>query len=405
MQPEVNTLIETKSASSEKVVALEAQYLFPIFKRAAFFPVRGEGVWLYDSAGKRYLDLLSGIATNALGANHPRIVAAINRQAGLTHVSNLFFHPSQGLLAETLCRLSGMTRVFFCNSGTEASEAAMKMARGLAFKRGETGRGEFVALENAFHGRTLGALTITHGAKYRDPFEPLVPGVRFVPANDLERLAEAVTEKTAAVFIEPIQGEGGIIPLSVEFLRGARQLCDRQGALLVFDEIQCGLGRTGSWFVFQDVGVKPDLVLLAKSLGCGFPLAAVLGTERVRDALGPGEHGTTFGGGPLACSVSLEFLRVLEEENLLDHVRQVGAYLRTRLEALKEKKGRIQEIRSAGLMVGIDFGQDATGLVPQLLGDGFVTNCTHQTVLRLLPPLILEQEHVDLFVDALEKRL
>lgn len=390
---------------SAAIAARESEYLFPIFKRTPFFPVRGEGVWLYDAEGRRYLDLLAGLATNALGANHPRIVEAIGAQAGLPHVCNLFYHPYQGELAERLCNLSGMQRAFFCNSGTEAVEAAMKMSRALARRRGEQDRTEFVALENAFHGRTLGALTITHGAKYRDPFEPLVPGVQFVPAGDVPALSAAVSKKTAALFVEPIQGEGGIFPLSKSYLETARRLCDERGAVLVFDEIQCGLGRTGSWFVFQSVGVRPDLILLAKSLGCGLPLGAVLGSEKMRDALAAGEHGTTFGGGPLACRVALALLKVVEEQNVLKHVSEVGNYLRARLEEVQKRTGRIQQIRASGLMVGIDLGQDATQLVPQLLEDGFVTNCTHQTVLRLLPPLILEKQHVDLFIPAFEKRI
>src|SRR3989442_638949 len=304
---------------------MESPHLYPTYPRPDLLLERGEGWRVRDAEGREYVDLIGGIAVNALGHAHPRILAAISEQAGrMIHASNLFHHPFQEPLARRLAELSGLARVFFCNSGTEAVEAAIKLARARARARGEPERTVLVALEGSFHGRTAGALSVTWEESYRTPFEPLLPGARFVPAEDEAALRDAVRLDTAALLIEPIQGEGGVRVLSTGFLAAAREACDRAGALLVFDEVQCGLGRTGRWFAYQDAGVLPDLACVAKPLACGLPLGALLGREETAGYLGRGRHGSTFGGGPLACRVALEFLDVVEADGLLERVRRTG---------------------------------------------------------------------------------
>lgn len=382
----------------------EEQFFLPVFKKAPFRPVRGEGVYLYEESGKRYLDFLAGLAVNALGYNHPDLTRAIQDQCTkVLHVCNLFYHPYTGPLAERLVSLSGMKRAFFTNSGTEAVEGAIKMTR--AHARGRKGKIGIVALEKSFHGRTLGALSLTHAEKYRLPFEPLLPGVQFVPPNDIQKLRAAMSDEVAAVIMEPLLGEGGVIPLSTPFLREARSLCDRHDALLILDEIQSGLGRTGSAFCFQKHGIVPDIVVLAKSLGAGLPLGAILAGEKAEFVLHHGDHGTTFGGGPLACRAALTFLDVLERDGLVLHADTTGAYLRLRLSELKKEFSCIEDVRGEGLIVGVEMSIDVPALVGELLQEGFVANCTAGNVLRLLPPLIIQKEHVDAFVGGLRKVL
>ncbi|MGA9496110.1 MAG: acetylornithine/succinylornithine family transaminase, partial [Terriglobales bacterium] len=333
---------------------LESKLLLPTYERQPILFVRGRGVYLWDSRGKQYLDFLSGIGVNALGHNHPAITATIKRQAGrLIHVSNLFFHEYQAELARMLTEISGLDRVFFCNSGTEAWEGALKLARAFAQmdplgKGNRNGKTRILAMDNSFHGRTIGALATTGQPKYRAPFVPLMPGVTFVKFNNLEDLEQKFDSSVCAVCIETIQGEGGICPASAEFLKLASRLTKASGALLVVDEIQCGLGRTGRHFAYQHYGVLPDVVTVAKPLACGLPLGAILTTERVAKCMHPGMHGTTFGGGPLACAVAIEFLR--EEKKLLKHVRTLGEYFRAALEALDARHKSIQDVRGTGLM-------------------------------------------------------
>jgi acetylornithine aminotransferase/acetylornithine/N-succinyldiaminopimelate aminotransferase len=397
--------------SLASVSRMEAKLLLPTYERQSILFVRGRGVYLWDSRGKRYLDFLSGIGVNALGHHHPAIQAAIKRQAGrLLHVSNLFFHEYQAELARLLTQISGLDRAFFCNSGTEAWEGALKLARAFAqMKNRNTHKPKWriLAMENSFHGRTFGALATTGQPKYRAPFAPLVPGVSFVKFNDLDDLQRKFDSSVCAVCIETIQGEGGICPVNPEFLELASRLTKRSGALLVLDEIQCGLGRTGRHFAYQHYGVLPDVVTVAKPLACGLPLGAILTTERVASCMHPGLHGTTFGGGPLACAVAIEFLR--EERKLLKHVRALGGYFHTALKALKKDKKHqsIQDVRGAGLMqaVELDSPELAKAVVRQLLQEGIIINRTHETVLRFLPPYVIQKKHVDQVVKALDRAL
>jgi acetylornithine/N-succinyldiaminopimelate aminotransferase len=397
--------------SLASVSRMEAKLLLPTYERQAILFVRGRGVYLSDSQGKRYLDFLSGIGVNALGHGHPAVQAAIRRQAGrLIHVSNLFFHEYQAELARRLTEISGLDRAFFCNSGTEAWEGALKLARAFAQMNNRNGskanpKTRILAMENSFHGRTFGALATTGQPKYRAPFVPLMPGVSFVKFNDLDDLRRKFDSSVCAVCIETIQGEGGIRPVNAEFLELASRLTKQSGALLVLDEIQCGLGRTGRHFAYQHYGVLPDLVTVAKPLACGLPLGAILTTERVASCMHPGMHGTTFGGGPLACAVAIEFLRA--ENKLLKHVRTLGEYFHAALEALDKKHKSIQDVRGAGLMLAVELDSPelAKAVTKQLLQEGIIINRTHETVLRFLPPYVIQKKHVDQLVSALDAAL
>jgi acetylornithine/N-succinyldiaminopimelate aminotransferase len=397
--------------SLASVSRMEAKLLLPTYERQPILFVRGRGVYLWDFQGKRYLDFLSGIGVNALGHSHPAVQAAIKRQASrLIHVSNLFFHEYQAELARLLTDISGLDRAFFCNSGTEAWEGALKLARAFAQMNNRNGskanpKTRILAMENSFHGRTFGALATTGQPKYRAPFVPLMPGVGFVKFNDLGDLQRKFDSSVCAVCIETIQGEGGVCPVNPEFLELASRLTNQSGALLVLDEVQCGLGRTGRHFAYQHYGVLPDVVTVAKPLACGLPLGAILTTERVASCMHPGLHGTTFGGGPLACAVAIEFLR--EEKKLLKHVRALGEYFHAALEALDKKHKSIQEVRGAGLMqaVELDSPELAKAVAKQLLQEGIIINRTHETVLRFLPPYVIQKKHVDQLVKALDAAL
>jgi acetylornithine/N-succinyldiaminopimelate aminotransferase len=395
--------------SLASVIRSEEQLLLPTYDRHKILFERGRGVYLWDSRGNRYLDFLSGIGVNALGHAHPAIQATLKRQAGrLIHVSNLFFHKYQSELAKRLTKISGMDRAFFCNSGTEAWEGALKLARIYARTRNTNGhrpKWRMLALDNSFHGRTFGSLATTGQAKYRDPFVPLLPGVGFVRFNDVEDLKHQFDAGVCAICIETIQGEGGICPVSPEFLQLARQLTESSDALLILDEIQCGLGRTGRYFAYQHFGIQPDIVTIAKPLAAGLPLGAILTTNRVASSMHPGMHGTTFGGGPLACAVAIEFLRALEE--LLDHVREIGSYFQGQLAALKVRHDCIRDIRGMGLMLAmeLDSADAAKAVVSTLLAKRILINRTHETVLRFLPPYIIQEKHVDEVIRALDSAL
>jgi acetylornithine/N-succinyldiaminopimelate aminotransferase len=391
------------------VIRSESKLLLPTYDRQRVMFTRGRGVYLWDSEGRRYLDFLSGIGVNALGHGHPAIRSALKRQAGrLIHVSNLFFHEYQAELAKRLTKISGLQKTFFCNSGTEAWEGALKLARAFARTQNSNGhkaKWRLLALENSFHGRTFGSLATTGQEKYRHPFAPLVPGVGFVAFNDAEDLKRQFDGSVCAVCLETIQGEGGIHPLSQEFLQTARQLTDRTGALLILDEIQCGLGRTGRYFAYQHYGVTPDIVTVAKPLAAGLPLGAILTTNRVASGMHPGMHGTTFGGGPLACAVAIEFLRVLD--GLMRHVRAIGEYFCAQLEMLKARHHCVREIRGMGLMLGMELNSadTAKAVVAQLLQKGILINRTQETVLRFLPPYVIQEKHVDQVIQALDSAL
>ena len=395
--------------SLASVIRSEQKLLLPTYDRHKILVDRGRGVYLWDTDGHRYLDFLSGIGVNALGYGHPGIQAVIKHQAArLIHVSNLFFHEYQSELAKRLTRHSGLDRAFFCNSGTEAWEGALKLARAYARVNNSNGhkpKWRILALDNSFHGRTFGSLATTGQAKYRVPFAPLLPGVSFVTFNDTEDLKRKFDGSVCAICMETIQGEGGIRPVTPEFLQLARKLTDSTGALLILDEIQCGLGRTGRWFAYQHSRVKPDIVTVAKPLAAGLPLGAVLTTNRVATAFHPGMHGTTFGGGPLACAVAIEFLRVAEK--LLPHVRKVGAYFHTQLEVLKGRHACVREVRGKGLMLAmeLDSADAAKSVVNQLMKRRILINRTNETVLRFLPPYIIRQKHVDEVIRELDSAL
>ena len=393
----------------EALIRSEARLLLPTYERQPVLFTRGRDVYVWDENGKRYLDFLSGIGVNALGYGHPAIQATLKRQASrLIHVSNLFYHEFQSQLAGRLTEISGLDRAFFCNSGTEAWEGALKLARALARAENNNGhkaKWRILALENSFHGRTFGSLATTGQAKYRHPFAPLVPGVGFVAFNDLDDLRRQFDSSVCAVCLETIQGEGGIRPVSRAFLELARQLTEKSGALLILDEIQCGLGRTGRYFAYQHYGVRPDVVTVAKPLAAGLPLGAILTTNRVALGMHPGLHGTTFGGGPLSCAVAITFLKTLD--GLLHQVQERGEYFRSRLETLAAKHKSIREVRGLGLMLGleVDSSDTAKGVLGKLLQQGIIINRTHEKVLRFLPPYTIEKQHIDQLIRALDGAL
>lgn len=386
----------------------EARYLMNTYRRPPVLFTHGRGCYLYDDRGRAYLDFLGGIAVNALGHAHPRLVRVIRQQAArAVHISNLYHHPFQGPLARKLAQWAGLDRVFFTNSGSEAVEGALKLARAYARQNAKGGspKTRILALENSFHGRTFGALAITATPKYREPFAPLVPGVEFVRFNDLADLEAKFDDTVCALVFETIQGEGGIFPVSEAFYACARQLCARHDAALIADEIQCGLGRTGRPFAYQKFAESPDIVVVAKPLAGGLPLGAILAREKFAAVFSPGIHGTTFGGGPLACAAALEFLRVVEEEKLLDNIRARGQELRAGLEKLAAKFDFVREVRGEGLMLGMELAGDGNPYVRQALRRGLVINCAHDRTLRFLPPFIVRAQHVREFLSKLEQVL
>ena len=392
----------------DNIRAAEARLLVQTYERTPVLFVRGEGVHLYDENGAAYLDFLSGIGVNALGYAHPAVTATIAAQSQkLLHTCNLFYHEGQAELALRLTEISGMDRAFFCNSGTEAQEAAMKIARahaGVLRAEGKTIGTKILAFENGFHGRTMGAVSTTHKAKYREPFAPLIPGVEFVRFNDAADFRAKFSNEVCAVVIETLQGEGGIHLATPEFLATVREMTQQTGALLIADEIQCGLGRTGQWFGYQHSGVLPDVVTLAKHLGGGLPIGALLCTDETARAITPGMHGTTFGGGPLACAVACTVVDTLRQQNLLEHVRTVGSYFQDKLRALAQKHTCITAVRGLGLMLGAELANAelAKQVAAQMLERRILINRTSETVLRFLPPYVIERLHVDQVVEALD---
>jgi acetylornithine/N-succinyldiaminopimelate aminotransferase len=393
----------------EQIKAAEARLLLPTYERNPILFVGGKGVHLIDEKGQQYLDLLSGIGVNALGYAHPAIERAIINQArALIHTSNLFYHQGQAELALQLTERTGLDRVFFANTGTEAWEGAMKLARahaGLLRSEGKTIGTKFLALEQSFHGRTFGSVSTTYKPKYREPFGPVVPGVEFVRFNDVADLRAKFSNEVCAILVESIQGEGGIRPLTQEFFAEARALTSSTGALLIVDEIQAGMGRTGKWCGYQHYGIRPDVTVLAKPLAGGIPLGAILCTEEAARAIHAGMHGTTFGGGPLACAVAIAVIDTMENEALLAHIAEVGDYFQQRLRSLAEKHESIVDVRGKGLMLAaeVDSADLAKLTVAEMLKRHIVINCTSDTVLRFLPPYILEQEHVDTAIAALDE--
>lgn len=389
----------------QELQQIDAQCVMATYARQPVVFVRGCGARLWDAEGKEYIDFLGGIAVDAIGHCHPRVVRAIQKQAEvLLHVSNLFYTEPQFRLAQKLTAVAGMDNLFFCNSGAEANECALKVARKWG-KRKDPPAVEIVAVEGAFHGRLFGTLSVTAQAKYQQPFEPLLPGVRIVPRNNVQALEQAVTESTCAVILEPIQGESGVHPLEVEFIRSARELCDRFGALFIFDEVQTGMGRTGAWFMWQRLGVKPDLLTVAKALGGGLPIGACMACGEAAKVLEKGDHGSTFAGGPLVTAVALATIETIEEENLLENARVMGDYLRERIGSWMGKYP-IVETRGVGLMIGFDLSVPvAREVVSEALRQGVVVNATGDNTLRLLPPLNLSREQADEGLRRLETAL
>lgn len=395
----------TATAAPASVVDLEKQYLFQNYARYPLVLARGKGCYLYDTSGKRYLDLIAGIGVNALGHAHPRLMKVIREQAArMIHSSNLYYHEYQGPLAERIAKASGLDRVFFCNSGTEAVEGALKIIRAHGRKISPE-KFETVALLDSFHGRTFGALSITGQENYRRDFEPMLPGARFTPRNDIAALERTAGDRTAGIVLELVQGEGGIHPLDPAYVRKARELADRHNALLVFDETQCGVGRTGTYFSYQmgERVVMPDVIVAAKPIGCGLPLGFVAATEGAASNLAPGMHGTTFGGGPLACRVALEFFDILD--TLMPAITQTGSYFRMRLTGLAQKHSCIKDVRGYGLMIGVELEFSGKQIVLDAMAEGLLINCTHNTVLRALPPYILTEQDVDRAIRVLDKVL
>jgi len=392
----------------DQIRAAESKLLLQTYERNPILFIRGEGVHLIDEGGAKYLDLLSGIGVNALGYGHPAIERAIvNQSRALIHTSNLFYHEGQAELAMRLTERTGMDRVFFSNTGTEAWEGALKLARahaGLLRSEGKQIGTKFLALEQSFHGRTYGSMSTTYKAKYREPFAPGVPGVEFVKFNDVADLRAKFSNDVCAILVEAIQGEGGVRPLTREFFAEARKLADSTGALLIVDEIQAGMGRTGKWCAFQHYDIKPDVTTLAKPIAGGIPLGAILCTEEAARAIHAGMHGTTFGGGPLACAVAIAVIDTIESDSLMKNAIEVGNYFQEQLRGLAAKHDCIKDVRGKGLMLAaeLDNADLAKQTVAEMLKRRILINCTSDTVLRFLPPFILERRHVDEAIKALD---
>lgn len=373
------------------------------------FPVvldHGEGVYLYDTDGKKYLDFAAGIAVSGLGYSNEEWKEALKEQIDhLVHTSNLYYNTTCGKAARLLKKASRMDRVFFTNSGTEAIEGALKAARKYAWAKG-TGRYEFIAMTNSFHGRSMGALSVTEHEAYRTPFEPLIPGVKFAVFNDLDSVKKLVTEKTCAIILEPIQGEGGINLATPEFMEGIRALCDAEGILMICDEIQCGMARTGAMFAWQKYGVKPDILAMAKAIGSGVPVGAFAMTEEVAEySLKPGDHGTTYGGNPLVCASVAKTLEIYEREQMTEHVKEVGAYLTEKLDALVQESDRVLERRGTGLIQGIRLNGPVGDVIQEALKEGLLIISARSDVIRMVPPLVIENRHIDEMIRILQKVL
>ncbi len=393
----------------DQIRAAEARLLLQTYERNPILFVRGEGVHLIDEQGDRYLDLLSGIGVNALGYAHPAIENAIAKQShALLHTSNLFYHEGQAELAMRLTERAGLDRAFFANTGTEAWEAALKLARayaGVLRSEGKQIGTKFLALEQSFHGRTFGSVSTTHKAKYREPFAPVMPDVEFVRFNDIEDLRAKFSNEVCGILVEAIQGEGGVRPIAQEFFAEARKLASSTGALLIVDEIQAGVGRTGKWCAYQHYGIQPDVTTLAKQIAGGIPMGVMLCTEEAARAIHPGMHGTTFGGGPLACAVAIAVIDTIEKDGLLANATEVGDYFQQRLRELSKRHDSVIDVRGKGLMIGaeLDSAELAKLTVAEMLKRKIVINCTSDTTLRFLPPYILKREHVDTAIAALDE--
>jgi len=382
---------------NNKTISMDKQYVMSTYGRLPVVFVRGKGAELWDSDGKRYLDFLAGLAVNGLGHCHPAVVSAIQRQAELLmHTSNIYYTEQQPKLAEMLADSSKMDKVFFCNSGTEANEAAIKLSRKWGKKKGSDRKFRIVTAIDSFHGRTMGSITATGQAKYQKAFTPLVPGFDYVPFNDVEALRAAVSEDTCAVMFEPIQGESGVYPATQEYLAEARSLCDKYDALLVLDEVQTGLGRTGKFFAYEHFGIIPDVMTLAKTLGGGFPVGACLARGKAADVLEPGDHAATFGGNPLACAAGIAAMTTILEDALVENARDTGEYFKDRLCVFKKSRTDVSEVRGMGLMLAIEFKTPvARAIVNRCLEKGLLCNAIRDNIIRFLPPMVIAKKHVD----------
>lgn len=382
---------------------LDDKYIMNTYKRYPLQVIRGEGVFVFDEKGKKYLDFLSGIAVNALGYGHPKILKVIKEQSeDLIHISNLFYTQPPVMLAKKLCKISGMDKVFFSNSGAEANELAVKLAHAKG-RISKNNKHKIICMESSFHGRTIAALSLTKSDKYGDKFAPLVEGVVFVPFNDNEVLENTFNDDIAAIIIEPVQGEGGINLAKPEYLKLARDLADRHDAILIFDEVQAGLGRTGELFGHTSSNVEPDIITLAKPLGAGLPIGAVLMNDSSASILTYGDHGSTFGGNCLVTATALTFLEVLEEEDILNNVKNMGKLFLERLNKLKDRYSFIKEVRGKGLILGVELDRPPGDIILKLIEFGLICNCTSERVIRFLPPLVITENHVDMAIEIIEK--
>jgi len=371
-----------------------ARYVMQTYTRQPIVLKEGKGAVVEDINGKEYIDCVAGIAVNNVGHCHPKVVSAIKEQAErLIHTSNLYYNEPQAQLAEKISERTHMDRVFFCNSGTEAVEAALKLARKASGKKG------FIAAEGSFHGRTLGALSITYKEKYRKPFEPLIPGIKFVPYNDVDAIRDAITSETAAVILEPIQGESGVRMPSEDYLRAVRDVCDEKDVLLILDEVQTGFGRTGKWFAYEHYGVELDIMTVAKALGGGFPMGAMCAREDVAKHFQVGNHASTFGGDPLACAAALGAISAMEEEKLVERAERLGTYFMQKLRNLRQE--HIKEIRGKGLMIGIELNIDGNVIVDKAREKGVLLNCISDKIIRIVPPLVITEQQIDRVVEVL----
>ncbi|GAB6178859.1 acetylornithine transaminase [Desulfotomaculum defluvii] len=388
--------------NNQEIMAMGQQYVMNTYGRLPMALVKGKGAWVWDAEGRQYLDFVSGIAVNSLGHTHPRVVEAINKQAQtLLHCSNLYWIESQVKLAKLLVENSCADKAFFCNSGAEANEGAIKLARKYAKQHYGPEKYEIITATNSFHGRTLATITATGQTKYQKGFEPLPQGFTYVPFNDLNALEQALGPHTCAVMLEPVQGEGGVIPADPSYLMGVKRLCEEKGLLLIFDEVQSGLGRTGKFLAYQHYGVEPDIMTLAKALGGGFPIGAMLAKDHVAKVFQPGDHASTFGGNPLASSAALAAMETLLQEGVLENAQAIGDYFKDKLSSLKNKFSYVKEVRGLGLILGVELTIEGKDIVARCLEQGLLINCTNVNVLRFLPPLIINRDEVDQALDIL----
>lgn len=391
-------------SKNSKTMDLAERVLFKTYKRVPIVLTRGEGCRVWDEDGKEYLDLVAGIAVCALGHSSPLVTRVLEEQSReLVHVSNLYYTKPQIELAELLVKHSFADRVFFCNSGAEANEAAIKLARRYSKEKYGPGKHRIITMEGSFHGRTMATLSATGQTKIQTGFDPLLDGFQYVPFNDLQELEKAIDDSVCAVMLEPIQGEGGVVVPQTDYLKGVKEICREKEVLLIFDEVQVGMGRTGRLFAYENFGVTPDIMTLAKALGNGLPVGAMLATETLSEAFGPGSHATTFGGTPLVTAVAKAVLTSLLEDGWIDHCRETGAYFKQRLELLAGKYSFIKEIRGLGLILGVEIDRPGAPVVEACMEKGFLINCAQETVLRCVPPLIISREEIDGFVEALDE--